>query len=98
MNTPMNTRKRIAIIASIMVVAMLTLMTSTTFALRAAIFFHSPSSAVTMEYREIDSEQGKYLYEITRNAPVEDATEGTLTTWEVRHYGPFKIATYYGEA
>lgn len=94
----MNARKKVAIIASIMTVTLLTLMTSTSFALRVAIFFHSPSSAVTMEYREIDSEQGKYLYEITQNAPVEDATQGTLTTWEVHHYGPFKIATYYGEA
>ena len=94
----MNMRKKVVIITSIVAAVLLTLMTSTSFALRASVFFHSPSSAVTMEYREIDSEQGKYLYEITRNAPVEETTQGTLTTWEVHHYGPFKIATYYGEA
>lgn len=80
-----------------MIVTLLTLMTSTDFALRAAVFFHSPSSAMTMKYREIDSEQGTCLYEITRNAPVEKSTDGTLTTWEVHRYGPFKVATYYGE-
>lgn len=94
----MKVRKKVIIGICVVVVLVVTLMTSTSFALRTAVFVHSPSSAVTMEYRKIDSEQGKSLYEIIRNAPVEDATEGTLITWEVHHYGPFKIATYYGEA
>lgn len=73
-------------------------MCSTDFMLRAAVFMYSPKSAITVEYIESDqkSEEGD-LYTITENAPIEKDTQGVLTTWVVRHFGPLKIVSYYGE-
>jgi len=67
-------------------------------ALRTAVFFHSPVSAVTMSYEEIQlSDEGERLYRITENEPVEKATQGHLYTWVVHEWGPFHFAEYYGE-
>lgn len=53
---------------------------------------------MTMEYEIRDGESKKtQLCVITKNAPVEEATQGVLTTWIIYHVGPFKFVKYYGE-
>ncbi len=94
----MTRRRKNFSIAIIVIILILFAMTSEDFMLRAAVFVHSPRSALTMEYEPVgDNTNREDLYAITKNAPVEKATQGILTTWVVHHYGPFKIAGYYGE-
>ena len=67
--------------------------------LRIAVFPYSPASSFTMKYEEEKSElKGVKVFRITENAPVENGTEGELTTWAVYNIGPFHFAKYYGEA
>ena len=94
----MTKKKRTICLFGIVAIIVVSLMSSTELMLRAAVFTHSPRSAITMEYKAADDKgEGKDLYIITKNAPVEEATQGVLTTWIVYHFGPLKFARYYGE-
>lgn len=66
--------------------------------LKIAVFTFSPQSAFTLEYKYIDTESnGEKIFRITKNPPIEKATQGEMTTWAVSRFGPFQYAKYYGE-
>lgn len=89
--------KRVFVIV-IFIVAIGNILMPSSGTLRLAVFAISPRSAFTMEYKYIDTEpDGEEIYRITKNPPIEKATQGELTTWAVCRIGPFKYARYYGE-
>ncbi|MCR4653141.1 MAG: hypothetical protein K5744_05550 [Eubacterium sp.] len=92
------TKKKRIVLGCFLIMIIVMLMSSTGFMVRAAVFVHSPRCAMTMEYEIRDGENKKtQLCVITKNAPVEEATQGVLTTWIIYHVGPFKFVKYYGE-
>lgn len=94
----MTKKKKVIIIATIILIFVLFAMCSTEVMFRTAVFMHSPKSAICMKYRKLDDvTNGKDLYIITENPPIEKSTQGILTTWIVYHVGPLKIVRYYGE-
>lgn len=91
-------KKRAVALLVVAVILIFIAMCSTDFMLRVAVFMHSPKSAVTMSYEKSDQKnEGEEFYTITKNAPIEKETQGTLTTWSVHHFGPLKFVRYYGE-
>lgn len=96
----MKTKKnrKAAYILSAIVIVLLCMSFSTSIMLRVAVFFYSPKSAFNMDYAYYKDEgkNGK-VYKITKNPPVEESTDGILTTWIVYNIGPIKYATYHGE-
>lgn len=94
----MTKKKKTVVILGVVLILAVFAVCSTGFMFRAAVFTHSPASAVTMQYKASDAAtRDRDLYVITKNAPVEKATQGTLTTWIVYHFGPLKFVKYYGE-
>ena len=93
--------KKVTIIC-ITFVAMIAIMISVSanLSLRLAVFFESPKSAFTMEYKKVELDESKddtTFYCITKNPPSGGAGNG-MCTWVVYSYGPFHYAEYYGEA
>lgn len=67
-------------------------------ALRTSVFFYSPQSAFSIEYRKVKTiGENQTLYRITANPPMEKATQQELYTWMIYSFGPFHFAKYYGE-
>lgn len=68
---------------------------------RVTVFFHSPTSAFKMEFKEIENEGSELdivkFYRITKNPPYEWETDHELYTWAVYKFGPFYYVKYYGE-
>lgn len=90
-------RKGLKVIACIVVIAVV-LTCTPGMALRTSAFMFDMGSAFTLEFEKVeDLSEHKTIYRITENVPVEKSTQGNLTTWQVYHFGPFNIATYYGE-
>jgi hypothetical protein len=92
--------KKETVITLIIIGGLISVTMSKDFMLRSAVFFVSPKSALTMEYeyyKDLPDSDNAKLYVITKNIPVEKATQGELYTWVVYNYGPFYFAAYYGE-
>ncbi len=91
-------KKKITTVMIVFTVLVLLAMCSREFMFRATVFIYSPKSAITMEYKEKNiKNEGKDLCVITKNAPIEEATQAPLNTWIVYHFGPLKFVRYYGE-